>query len=261
MFAVNADDAETVDFIWINLNCGKSHIGAGVLMLLEHESVIHFVDMIAGEDQHMFGLFGADRVDILINRIGSALVQLFTHPLHRRQYFDELVHLAAHDIPAFTDMTIQRESFVLRKNVNPAQIGVDGVGEGDVNNAIDPAEGNGRFRAVARERIEPLAGSSSQQNSQSIFHGAPASMLIAAPGKTPPADKRIFFITPAARVKTVDTSTRGFTSRSYEERMAEQNSKARPQPAFLFDLDGTLIDSVYQHVLAWREALEAEDIH
>jgi HAD superfamily hydrolase (TIGR01549 family) len=28
----------------------------------------------------------------------------------------------------------------------------------------------------------------------------------------------------------------------------------------LFDLDGTLIDSVYQHVLAWREALESEGI-
>ncbi len=26
-------------------------------------------------------------------------------------------------------------------------------------------------------------------------------------------------------------------------------------PAFLFDLDGTLVDSVYQHVLAWRDAL------
>ena len=26
--------------------------------------------------------------------------------------------------------------------------------------------------------------------------------------------------------------------------------------AFLFDLDGTLVDSVYQHVLAWRTALE-----
>jgi HAD superfamily hydrolase (TIGR01549 family) len=26
--------------------------------------------------------------------------------------------------------------------------------------------------------------------------------------------------------------------------------------AFLFDLDGTLVDSVYQHVLAWRDALE-----
>jgi HAD superfamily hydrolase (TIGR01509 family) len=31
-------------------------------------------------------------------------------------------------------------------------------------------------------------------------------------------------------------------------------------PAFLFDLDGTLVDSVYQHVLAWREALEANGI-
>jgi HAD superfamily hydrolase (TIGR01549 family) len=33
-----------------------------------------------------------------------------------------------------------------------------------------------------------------------------------------------------------------------------------PETAFLFDLDGTLVDSVYQHVLAWREALDAEGI-
>ncbi|HXI33782.1 MAG TPA: HAD family hydrolase [Gemmatimonadales bacterium] len=31
-------------------------------------------------------------------------------------------------------------------------------------------------------------------------------------------------------------------------------------PAFLFDLDGTLMDSVYQHVLAWRDALEGAGI-
>ena len=34
----------------------------------------------------------------------------------------------------------------------------------------------------------------------------------------------------------------------------------RIEPVFLFDLDGTLVDSVYQHVLAWREALDAEGI-
>ena len=33
-----------------------------------------------------------------------------------------------------------------------------------------------------------------------------------------------------------------------------------PAPAFLFDLDGTLIDSVYQHVIAWRAALARLDI-
>jgi HAD superfamily hydrolase (TIGR01549 family) len=30
--------------------------------------------------------------------------------------------------------------------------------------------------------------------------------------------------------------------------------------AFLFDLDGTLVDSVYQHVLAWSDALASEGI-
>jgi len=35
---------------------------------------------------------------------------------------------------------------------------------------------------------------------------------------------------------------------------------ARKDSAFLFDLDGTLIDSVYQHVIAWREALQQVDV-
>lgn len=37
-------------------------------------------------------------------------------------------------------------------------------------------------------------------------------------------------------------------------------SNPRAQTAFLFDLDGTLVDSVYQHVLAWHEALASEQI-
>jgi len=32
------------------------------------------------------------------------------------------------------------------------------------------------------------------------------------------------------------------------------------KPAFLFDLDGTLVDSVYQHVLSWKDALDQEGI-
>jgi HAD superfamily hydrolase (TIGR01509 family) len=35
---------------------------------------------------------------------------------------------------------------------------------------------------------------------------------------------------------------------------------SRIETAYLFDLDGTLVDSVYQHVLAWREALDQEGI-
>jgi HAD superfamily hydrolase (TIGR01549 family) len=45
--------------------------------------------------------------------------------------------------------------------------------------------------------------------------------------------------------------------------MAKQRANANQRrtergrsPAFIFDLDGTLVDSVYQHVLAWSDALE-----
>src|SRR3954471_24432489 len=42
-----------------------------------------------------------------------------------------------------------------------------------------------------------------------------------------------------------------------------QTTARRLEPgktAFLFDLDGTLVDSVYQHVLAWHEAMAAVGI-
>jgi HAD superfamily hydrolase (TIGR01509 family) len=39
--------------------------------------------------------------------------------------------------------------------------------------------------------------------------------------------------------------------------MTERTAPSSEPPSLLFDLDGTLIDSVYQHVLAWHEALTA----
>ncbi len=43
--------------------------------------------------------------------------------------------------------------------------------------------------------------------------------------------------------------------------MPDMATESRSHPAFLFDLDGTLIDSVYQHVVAWREALAGVGIN
>ncbi|RMU43991.1 HAD-superfamily hydrolase, subfamily IA, partial [Pseudomonas savastanoi pv. nerii] len=40
----------------------------------------------------------------------------------------------------------------------------------------------------------------------------------------------------------------------------KKSNPMRPQTSFIFDLDGTLTDSVYQNVAAWKEALDAENI-
>lgn len=48
----------------------------------------------------------------------------------------------------------------------------------------------------------------------------------------------------------------GFPARSImSDKPAAPPVASTGRTAFLFDLDGTLVDSVYQHVLAWREAM------
>src|SRR4029077_18282892 len=43
-------------------------------------------------------------------------------------------------------------------------------------------------------------------------------------------------------------------------RVVPKPAAAQSIPPLLLDLDGTLIDSVYEHVMAWREALEDAEI-
>ena len=43
-------------------------------------------------------------------------------------------------------------------------------------------------------------------------------------------------------------------------RVVPKPSAVNAVPPLLLDLDGTLIDSVYEHVMAWREALEEVEI-
>src|SRR6185312_16050155 len=50
----------------------------------------------------------------------------------------------------------------------------------------------------------------------------------------------------------------GVASRSLH--LPRPRSMSSSDVSFLFDLDGTLVDSVYQHVLAWQEALHAAGI-
>jgi hypothetical protein len=50
------------------------------------------------------------------------------------------------------------------------EVGVDAVGEGDVDDAILAGKGHGRFGAIAGEGEEPFAGTTGKQNAKSISH-------------------------------------------------------------------------------------------
>jgi HAD superfamily hydrolase (TIGR01509 family) len=58
----------------------------------------------------------------------------------------------------------------------------------------------------------------------------------------------------------ISNSLRRAPSANSGIRVVPKPSSAQTLPPILLDLDGTLVDSVYEHVLAWREALEDAEI-
>jgi hypothetical protein len=76
-------------------------------MLLHHLAVIHFVNVIAGKNEDVFGLLGADGINILVNRVSRALIPLIADPLHGGKNFDKLSDFAAENVPAFADVAIE----------------------------------------------------------------------------------------------------------------------------------------------------------
>ena len=67
-------------------------------------------------------------------------------------------------------MAVEAERFVLSEYEDAAQIGVDAIGESDVDDAIHAAERNGGFGAIAGERPETFTLASGEKYPDGIAH-------------------------------------------------------------------------------------------
>ena len=63
----------------------------------QHLLVVHLVDVIAGEHDDVARVLADDRVEVLVHRVGGALVPVLADALLRRQDLDELAELLRHD--------------------------------------------------------------------------------------------------------------------------------------------------------------------
>jgi hypothetical protein len=66
----------------------------------------------------------------------------------------------------------------LREHKDAAEVGVDAIGESDVNDAIESAKGNGGLGAVARERPQAFALASCKEYSDGVAHVGHGSSLV-----------------------------------------------------------------------------------
>ena len=83
-------------------------------VIVDKLRVVHFVDMIAGKDDDIFGAFFLDRVDILVDGVGRALVPFVANSLLRWDDIDEFAQFTAEvSSPSSRNMPVETHCLIL----------------------------------------------------------------------------------------------------------------------------------------------------
>ena len=153
----------------VHLDGRHGHIRCGGHVLLQHLLIIHFVNVVAGENENVIRLLAADRINVLIDGVRRPLIPVLRDAHLRRQHLDE-VAVAHQRRPAAAHVAIQAERLVLRQHKHAAQVAVQAIGKRQIDNSVNAAERDGRFGAIARKRPKPLALAAGQQHSDCVAH-------------------------------------------------------------------------------------------
>ena len=132
-------------------------------MLPEHDLVVHLVDVVACQDHDVLDPVALDDVDVLVDRVGRALVpHAFRDALARWQDVEALVALGPEEVPARLQVADEAVGLVLGRHGDVADARVEGVREREVDDARLAAEIDGRLHALVGELEEPGAASACQ---------------------------------------------------------------------------------------------------
>ena len=139
-------------------------------MALHHVGVVHFIDMVAGEDDHILGVVQVDEADVLVDGVGRTLVPgAALAALIGGQDVDAAG--AAVQVPrlAAADVAVQFQRAILGQNADRVNAGVGAVGQGEVDDAVLAAEGYGGLGHVSGEDVQSAALTTGQQHGDTFF--------------------------------------------------------------------------------------------
>ena len=125
---VHAHDAKARRILPGHLHNGDGTVRARFFVVGEHLGVIHLVDVVAREDEHILGVVHVDKADVLEDGVGRALIPRRTaRALIRRQ--DVHAAVRAVEIPrlARADVAVELQRAVLRQNADGVDASVGAV--------------------------------------------------------------------------------------------------------------------------------------
>ena len=163
-------NAKAGGFLERNLAHGDGAVGITLLMEAEHGGIVHLVNMVAGQDQHVIRVIALDKRDVLIDRVGCALVPFGILALGiGRQDLHAAVRGVQTPRLAVADVLIELQRLILRQDADRIDLGVYAVGKREIDNAVLAAERDGRLGRVFRQNHQTAALTTCQEHGDTTF--------------------------------------------------------------------------------------------
>ena len=168
--AVGRDDAKAGGLLPGHRHDGDGEVGVVPLVRGQHVSVVHAVELVAREDEHVLGVVLLDVAQVLGHGVSRALVP-GAAGLGGVGRQDGDAALAVVEVPGATgaDVVVQQVRTVLREHAHRRDPGVRAVGKREVDDAELAAKRDGRLRHVAGQRTQPAALTSGEQHGDALL--------------------------------------------------------------------------------------------
>ena len=167
---VRVHDAEAVRFFHGNLQNGNGRVCLFFLMVTEHGRIIHFINVVAGKDEHIIRVVPLDEADVLADGVCRAGIPFAAAALHIGREDVNAAGVAV-KVPcaAVAEISVQLKRLVLGEHTHGVHPGIDAVGQREVNDAVFAPEGNRRLCRAVREHAKARTLSAGKQHCDHAF--------------------------------------------------------------------------------------------
>ncbi len=158
-------------FHW-HLHDRNRDVGLALLVKGEHRVVVLLVDVVAGQDQQRVGAPVRHRRQVLVHRVGRALVPVAAFATEvRLQHPNAASHAVEVPRPPDANVVVQAVRAVLRQHGDAVDLRVHAVRQREVDNAVLAGKRDRRFGTLSREYTQSLPLAASQDDGGHVTHG------------------------------------------------------------------------------------------
>ena len=145
---IHAQHAEIPGFFDGPFNGSDDGVGLRFQKEPVHVGIVHFIDMITGQHQQVGRPLLVKEKKILKDGVGRSAVPFCTNSLLWRNRHNEFPQFGIEHIPSGANVPIQRMGFVLDKDGDFSQAGVQAIAQRHIDDPILATKGDGWFGAM-----------------------------------------------------------------------------------------------------------------